>query len=60
MMPPRALVEVAGALALEPPPRSAIEPSTNDEISDCAASALAAGVAPEELDVWLASALMRL
>ena len=43
MMLPSALVELLGALELVLPLRSAIELSTNDEIIDCADSALVEG-----------------
>jgi hypothetical protein len=64
MMLPSALVELLEELELEPPLRSAIELSMNDEIIDCADSALVADVAPdvvpEELEVLPVRALSRL
>ncbi|MGD0493438.1 MAG: hypothetical protein ABSC32_18025 [Steroidobacteraceae bacterium] len=63
MMLPSPLVEVLEELELEPPPRSAIELSINDEIIDCADAALveaaAPVVAPEELEVLPVRALIR-
>ena len=67
MMLPSGLVELPvelEELALELPPRSAIELSMNDEIIDCADSALVEGVVPdvvpEELEVLPVRALIRL
>jgi hypothetical protein len=64
MMPPSALVELLEGLELELPPRSAIELSMNEEIIDCADSALVADVAPdvvpEELEPLPVRALSRL
>ena len=64
MMPPSALVELLEGLEPELPPRSAIELSMNDEIIDCADSALVADVAPdvvpEELEGPPVRALSRL
>ena len=63
MMLPSALVELLGALELVLPLRSAIELSTNDEIIDCADSALVEDVVPdvvpEELEVLPVKALIR-
>ena len=65
MMLPSVLVEPLEELELEPPPRSAIEPSMNDEIIDCADAAPVEAdavpeVAPEEPEVPPVRALMRL
>jgi hypothetical protein len=64
MMLPSALVELLEGLELELPLRSAIELSMNDEIIDCADSALVADVVPdvalEELEVLPVRALSRL
>jgi hypothetical protein len=64
MMLPRALFELLEELGLELPLRSATELSMNDEIIDCAASALVEGMAsdvvPEEFEVLPVRALMRL
>jgi hypothetical protein len=67
MMLPSALVEPPVGfeeLALEPPPRSAIELSMNEEIIDCTDSALVEAVVPdvvpEELEVLPVRALIRL
>jgi len=64
MMPPSIPVESLEELELELPPRSAIELSMNDEMIDCADSALVEDVAPdvvpEELDVVPVNALIRL
>jgi hypothetical protein len=65
MMLPSVLVEPLEELELEPPPRSAIELSMNDEIIDWADSAPVEGdtvpdVAPEELEVPPVRALIRL
>ncbi len=63
MMLPSALVELLGELELVLPLRSAIELSTNDEIIDCADSALVEDVVPdvvpEELEVLPVKALIR-
>lgn len=63
MMPPSALVELLGELELALPLRSAIELSTNDEIIDCADSALVEDVVPdvvpEEFEELPVRALMR-
>ena len=63
MMLPSALVELLEELEFELP-RSAIELSMNDEMIDCADSALVEDVAPdvvpEELDVVPVNALIRL
>jgi hypothetical protein len=61
-MLPSALVELLEELELVLPLRSAIELSTNDEIIDCADSALvdvAPDAAPEEFEVLPVRALMR-
>ena len=67
MMLPSGLVELPvelEELALELPLRSAIELSMNDEIIDCADSALVEAVVPdvvpEELEVLPVKALIRL
>jgi hypothetical protein len=64
MMLPSTLVELLEGLELELPLRSAIELSMNDEIIDCADSALVADVAPdvvpEELAVLPVRALSKL
>jgi hypothetical protein len=63
MMLPSAL-PVLDALELELPPRPAIELSMNDEIIDCADSALVEevvpDVVPEELELLPVRALIRL
>jgi len=64
IIPPRAPVELVEELEPESPPRSAIELSMNDEIIDCADSALVEGVvadeAPDEFAVLPVRALIRL
>lgn len=63
MMLPSALVELLEELELVLPLRSAIELSTNDEIIDCADSALVEDavpdVVPEEFEVLPVKALIR-
>jgi hypothetical protein len=53
MILPSALVEGLEELELEVPPRSSIELSMNDEIIDCADSALVEDVMPEVVPVEL-------
>jgi hypothetical protein len=53
MMLPSALLELLGELELEPPPRSAIEPSTNDEIIDFADSGLVEDAVPDAVSAVL-------
>jgi hypothetical protein len=64
MMLPRVFVELLEELELEPPLRSAIELSMNDEMIDCADSMLVEDVVPEvvpdELAAPLVNALIRL
>jgi hypothetical protein len=63
MMLPSALVELLEEFELVLPLRSAIELSTNDEIIDCADSALVEdvvpAVVPEEFEVLPVKALIR-